>query len=105
MMMTMIAPPPVQGGSRVYCPMVDVPAIERGAKPRKGRPGLGGLMCDWSRKRGPRTLRRYRRHWQREHWRPFTAELAAGFPDEIGRAWANQAYPHVKRDLQEAWNR
>lgn len=61
-------PAPLLGGTRVYCPMVDVPRIESG----RYRPG-DPIRCPWSRK-GKRALKRYRRHWYRAHWEPFSAE-------------------------------
>jgi len=79
--MTPQAPPPIQGGSRVYCPMVDMPAIEAGRK--TADKGIRGLMCDWRKPVGRRTLKSYRRHWRRKHWLPFLAEMAGGFADEI----------------------
>lgn len=66
--MVMTAPPPLQGGSRVRCPMIDMPAMEE---------GHGFVMCGWSRKAGRKTLARYRRHWRRAHLSPFLAETRA----------------------------
>lgn len=65
-------PPPILGGSRVYCPMVDVAAIETGRK--RYQDNIHDLTCSW-RKRGrsARVLKSYRRHWWRKHWDPFTA--------------------------------
>jgi hypothetical protein len=72
----MMAPPPMQGGSRVRCPMVDMPAMEEGS---------GFAMCGWSRKAGRKTLRRYRRHWRRAHLNPFLAEMdALPWPPQAG---------------------
>jgi hypothetical protein len=67
------APPPILGGSRVYCPMVDVAAIETGRK--QYQTGIHDLTCYW-RRRGitAATLKAYRRHWRRKHWGPFTSE-------------------------------
>jgi hypothetical protein len=66
------APPPILGGSRVYCSMVDVAAIETGRK--QYGDSIHDLTCDWRRRgRSAKTLKAYRRHWRRKHWIPFTS--------------------------------
>lgn len=65
----MTAPPPIQGGSRIYCPMIDMPAIEAGRKTAET-----GLMCGWRKRARRKALAKYRRHWRRAHLNPFLAE-------------------------------
>lgn len=67
--MTIPAPPARHGGTRIFCPMVDVAKTE-----------ISGelVMCAWpSRLNTPRAHRAYRRHWNRDHLEPFKAETDA----------------------------
>lgn len=66
--MSITPPPPRRGGTRIFCPMVDVPATEQTAKL---------TMCPWHGRNTPKTRRRYRQHWRLVHWEPFAAETHA----------------------------
>jgi hypothetical protein len=63
-------PPPRRGGSRIFCPMVDVKLTETGTEGEL-------VMCPltWRNTRNDR--RRYRQHWRRDHWAPFMSETNA----------------------------
>jgi hypothetical protein len=74
----MPAPAPIQGGSRLFCPMVDVAKIE--AMPEEEAHDLtrAQMMCGWKRRVGRKgALKAYRRHWRRAHWEPFRRETKA----------------------------
>lgn len=62
-------PEPRKGGTRIFCPMIDVPATE----------ATGTMhMCGWQPARDTtRSRARYRRHWRRDHFAPFMAETRA----------------------------
>lgn len=63
------APAPRRGGTRLYCPMVDVPATEESGEL---------VMCGWRcSSQNASSRKAYRRHWWRDHMRPFLAETEA----------------------------
>lgn len=62
--MTTPPPPPRMGGTRIFCPMVDLQMTEEADELR---------MCQWAGRNTRNDRRRYRQHWRRDHLAPFMA--------------------------------
>lgn len=81
------APPPRMGGTRIFCPMVDVAATEAQENAEKL------VMCPWSGRNTRNDRYRYRRHWRRDHMQPFLDETHAMVQYLVKGQWIGQNVP------------
>ena len=70
----MKAPKPINDGSKIMCPMVDVSRIEAMPADQAAKLSAGELFCSWERDLSPEALEDYERHFHEVHWKPFVAE-------------------------------
>lgn len=67
------APKPINDGTEIQCPMVDVARIE--ALSPDAAANLGAdILCRWRRESSPEAEAEYVQHYQDDHWGPFVAE-------------------------------
>lgn len=71
MTLNIAVPPPRRGGTRIFCPMVDMAEMEANS------PDPELIMCQWAGRNTRNDWRRYRQHWRRDHLAPFLAETHA----------------------------
>lgn len=82
-------PPPRRGGTRIYCPLVDVNATEQSDTLQ---------MCGWHPRRDTAATRsRYRRHFRRDHIVPFVQGTDAMLRYLMNCDWGGQK---VRADIK-----
>lgn len=71
--MKMKAPDPINDGSEIQCPIVDVARIEAMAAGEVAKLSGFDMLCRWRGDGSPESLAEYDRHFREDHWEPFVA--------------------------------